>query len=148
MVKKQHTVQNLIISTLDKLIVYVGRTVGGRQHDYALFKDQFPPELPWFEELIVLVDLGFQGILTDYEGQLIFIPFKKPRKSKANPDPTLSDEQKAVNQALASIRIRVEHAICGIKRFNIVSHKFRNRKSGFVDQVIANSAGLANFCLS
>ena len=77
-------------------MLYVGQTVGGRQHDYALLKAEFPPDLPWFAYIVVLVDLGFQGILTDYEGQLILIPFKKPPKSKHNPDPQLSDDQKTV----------------------------------------------------
>ena len=98
--------------------------------------------------IIVLVDLGFQGILSDYEGQNIFIPVKKPRKSKRNPEPKLTDEQKAVNQALAKIRVLAENAIAGIKRFNILTHPFRNRKAGFDDQVIAVAAGLWNFWLA
>jgi hypothetical protein len=92
--------------------------------------------------------LGFQGILADYTGEYIFIPFKKPRKSKNNPEPKLTEAQKAVNQALAKIRVLAENAIAGIKRFNILTHIFRNRKDGFVDQVIAVSAGLWNFWLA
>jgi hypothetical protein len=98
--------------------------------------------------IIVLVDLGFQGILSDYESENIFIPFKKPRKSKCNPDPTLTDEQKAVNQALAKIRVLAKNAIAGIRRLNILTHPFRNRKAGFDDQVIAVAAGLWNFWLA
>jgi len=104
--------------------------------------------LPWFEFILLLVDLGFQGILSDYDGGDIFIPFKKPRKSKNNPDPKLTDEQKAVNKALAKIRVLAENAIAGIKRFNILTHIFRNRKDGFVDEVIVVSAGLWNFWLA
>ena len=133
---------------MDKVILFVGQTFEGCKHDYAILKEEFPPDLPWFELIIVLVDLGFQGILSDYEGDNIFIPFKKPRKSKCNPDPKLTDEQKAVNQALAKIRILVENAIAGIKRFNILTHPFRNRKTGFDDQVIAVAAGLWNFWLA
>jgi len=133
---------------LNKVILFVGQTFEGRKHDYAILKEEFPSDLPWFEWLIVLVDLGFQGILSDYEGDNIFIPFKKPRKSKQNPDPKLTDEQKAVNQALAKIRVLAENAIAGIKRFNILTHPFRNRKEGFDDQVIAISAGLWNFWLA
>jgi hypothetical protein len=54
----------------------------------------------------------------------------------------LTDEQKAVNQALAKIRVLAENTIAGIKRFNILTHPFRNRKTGFDDQVIAVAAGL------
>ena len=42
----------------------------------------------------MLVDLGYQGILKDYNGDDIQIPFKKPRKSKNNPNPTLTVEEK------------------------------------------------------
>lgn len=133
---------------MDKTILYLSQTFEGRKHDYAILKEEFPPEIPWFELLIVLVDLGFQGIKSDYEGDNILIPFKKPRKSKANPDPKLPPEHKAVNKALAQIRVLAENAIAGIKRFNILTHTFRNRKNGFDDQVIAVSAGLWNFWLA
>lgn len=113
-----------------------------------MLKTEFPPEFPWFEWLIVLVDLGFQGILSDYEGENIFIPFKKPRKSQDNPAPKLTEAQKAVNQALAKIRVLAENAIAGIKRFTILTHIFRNRKDGFADEVIAVAAGLWNFWLA
>ena len=146
--KKRHTVWNLIVSTLDKVVLFVGQTFEGCWHDYAILKEEFPPDLPWFELVTVLADLGFQGILSDYEGERIFIPFKKPRKSWKNPDPKLSDEQKAVNLALAKIRVLVENAIAGIWRFNILTHIFRNRKDGFDDEVIAVSAGLWNFWLA
>lgn len=128
--------------------MFVGQTVGGRHHDYTMLKTEFPPELPWFELIVILVDLGFQGIQSDYEGDNIFIPYKKPRKSKHNPETHLTDEQKAVNRALSKIRILVENSIAGIKRFNILTQPFRNRKPDFDDHVIAISAGLWNFWLS
>ena len=137
-----------MIATFDKRVLYLSPTIDGSQHDYRLLKDHFPSEIPWFDYPIVLVDLGFQGILSDYQGDNILIPFKKPRKSKLNPDPQLSDDHKAFNQALAKVRVRVEHAIAGIKRLNIVSHTFRNRKTDFNDQVIAVSSALWNFSLA
>jgi hypothetical protein len=44
-----------------------------------MLKTEFPPELPWFAHIKVLVDLGYEGIQKDYEGEGIEIPFKKPR---------------------------------------------------------------------
>ena len=140
--KKQHTILNLIITTLDKVILFVGQTVSGRKHDYVIFKEQFPPELLWFAWVITLVDLIFQGILSDYEGDNIFIPFKKPRKCQTNLEPKLTDAQKAVNQAQAKIGILAENAITGLKRFNILTHPFRNRNDWSDDEVIAVAAGL------
>ena len=146
--KKRHTVKNTVISTLAKVILFGGQTFSGHTHDYTMLKEEFPPEEAWFEFLQVLVDLGYQGIRTDYEGDNIQIPHKKPRKSKKNPETSLSDEQKAENQALSKIRIFVENAIGGLKRYNILVHRFRNHKDSFADDVIGIAAGLWNFNLS
>lgn len=146
--KRRHTVKNTIMSSLKRVILFVGQTFSGHNHDYTMLKEEFPPDEAWFKELKVLADLGYQGIKSDYEGEDIEIPHKKPRKSKANPNTTLTDEQKAYNQALSKIRIYVEHAIGGLKRFNILTHPFRNHRPGFADQVIATCAGLWNFSLA
>ena len=109
---------------------------------------EFPPELDWFTGLNVRVDLGYLGIQSDYRGEQIAIPTKKPRKSKKHPNPQLSDEQKAANTALSRVRIFIEHAIGGMKRFNILVHVFRNRKADFEDDAIGICAGLWNLVLS
>jgi len=136
------------MSRLDKFIVFLGRTFTGHHHDYTMLKAELPPELDWFTDLKVLVDLGYLGIQTDYAGERIEIPIKKPRKSKKNPDPHLTDEEKATNRALSQVRIYVENAIGGIKRYNILVHRFRNHKHNFEDDVIGICAGLWNFALS
>ena len=84
----------------------------------------------------------------DYRGDQIDMPTKKPRKSKKNPSPALSAEQKAENKALSQVRIFVEHAIGGMKRYNILVHTFRNRIENFEDDVIGVCAGLWNLALS
>ncbi len=94
-----------------------------------------------------LADLGYQGIKSDYEGDRIEIPAKKPGKSKADPKPELSEEKKNENRVLSRVRIFVENAIGGMKRYNILNHPFRNRKDNFVDDVIAVCAGLWNMIL-
>ena len=136
------------MTNLKKMIIFLGQTSGGRPHDYTLLKQAFPPEWPWFELITLLVDLGFQGIQTDYEGDDIRIPHKKPRKSKQNPDPQLSAHHKQDNQVLGQVRVLVENAIAGLKRFNILTHLFRNHAEGFEDDVIFVCAGLWNFYLS
>jgi DDE superfamily endonuclease len=88
------------------------------------------------------------GVQTDYRGGQIAMPTKKPRKSTKNPSPALSTEQKAANKAVSQVRIFVEHAIGGMKRFNILVHTFRNRIENFEDDVIGVCAGLWNLVLS
>ncbi len=143
--KKQHTVKNTVISSTRRQILFLGYTVFGSHHDYSLLKTEFPPEQDWFAEFKIWVDLGYLGFAKDYRTLELHIPHKKPHKSKANPAPTLSASQQADNQQTSRIRVAVEHAICKMKRFNILVNKFRNHKDHFVDEVAAVAAGLANW---
>ena len=122
----------------------IGLTFTGHNHDYKRLKSEFPTFDTWFEHLRVFVDLGYQGICKDYKGKNILIPRKKPRKSKNNPNPCLTDEQKPYNKELSKTRIMVKNAIGFIIRFNILVHAFRNKKSNFIDDVIVLCAGLWN----
>jgi hypothetical protein len=54
--KKQHTLKNTVMSLPDKLIVFLGRTFSGHNHDYTMLKQEFPPEVDWFSDLHVRVD--------------------------------------------------------------------------------------------
>src|SRR5437660_10623234 len=92
--KKQHTLKNTVMALPDKFIIFLGRTFSGHNHDYLMLKQELPPELDWFADINVRVDLGYLGIKSDYRGDQIAIPTKKPRKSQKNPNPQLSDEQK------------------------------------------------------
>ena len=136
-----------MITTVQKFVLFVGLSTQGSFHDYALLKEEFPPELGWFEAYQTWVDLGYLGIQKDYQ-ENIQIPHKKPRKSKSNPEPKLTEEQKQENKAMSKIRIFVENAIGGIKRYFILVHKFRNKRKNFDDDVIAICAGLWNLRIS
>jgi len=136
------------MSLPNKCMIFLGRTFSGHNHDYSMLKQELPPDLDWFIDINVLVDLGYLGIQSDYYGDQIEVPTKKPRKSKKNPAPELSAVQKAANKALSQVRIFVEHAIGGMKRYNILVHGFRNRKVDFEDDVIGICAGLWNLVRS
>lgn len=136
------------MASVDKVILFLGQTFTGHTHDYTMLKHEFPPDKPWFDELTLMVDLGYQGIRSDYGSETIQLPHKKPRRSKRHPVTALSDEQKRDNRALSQIRILVEHAICGLKRYNILVHRFRNHTPSLGDHVAAIAAALWNFNLS
>lgn len=146
--KKRHTMKNTVMSTLTKHILFIGRTFTGHNHDYSMLKQELPPDQPWFDDIHVLVDLGYLGMSDDYDNDNIYLPCKKPRKSKKNPKPEFGEDQKAVNHALSKLRIFVENAIGGMKRYNILVQRFRNHKHRFDDDVICICAGLWNFSLS
>ena len=71
--------------------------------------------------------------------------FNRKKKPKGR---DLTDQEKAKNREISSIRIRVEHAIGGIKRYRIVKEKLRNSKKGFADFVMETCCGLHNFRLN
>jgi len=44
------------MSLPDKVIVFLGRTLSGHNHDYTMLKQELPPELDWFIDINVRVD--------------------------------------------------------------------------------------------
>ena len=45
----------------DRFIIFLGRTFSGHNHDYLMLKQELPPELDWFADISVRVDLGYLG---------------------------------------------------------------------------------------
>ena len=111
--RKAHTDLALVLSDKSTWIYYVSSLYDGSHVDFSVLKQEFPPEKKWFEKFKVVVDLGFAGIANEFEIKQLMIGVKKPRKSKKNPEPKLTDEQKKWNHQVGSERIYVEHAIGG-----------------------------------
>ena len=59
----------------------------------------------------------------------------------------LTPLEKATNRRIASIRICVEHAIGGVKRYRMVKDKIRLLKDGMRDTIMETCCGLHNFRL-
>ena len=132
--KKRHTRKNLILTNHKKKILLITPTKHGRVHDKKLSdKNMIASRIP--EAVSLLVDTGFQGIQKQHQNTLI--PKKKPRGG------FLTESEKAWNSLISSTRMKVEHAIGGIKRFNAISHIFRN-KNGIDDQFVNVCSGLWN----
>ncbi len=127
------------------MILYLGITFSGRNHDYGMFKKEFDPGLNWFSVFNIFIDLGYQGFDNDFETKNLEIPHKKPRKSKHNPDPKLTQDQKDENKKMSGKRIIVENVIGGMKRFRCISDRYRNHIDELKDLLILLSAGLWNF---
>jgi DDE superfamily endonuclease len=143
--KKRHTVKNLIMTDHHRRVIYLSPMANGSMHDYTLFKQEFPPDFSWFEKIQIWLDLGFYGAHTEYtHATQIYLPHKKPRKSKANPSPVLSPEQKEDNKKLAQVRVKVEHAIGLTKSFHCLAHRVRNHLDSLLDTFMWLGAGLQN----
>jgi hypothetical protein len=71
----------------------------------------------------VLTDTGYQGL------QKIHAKTQMPKKkSKRHP---LTEEEKANNQRLSRDRVLNENVIGSVKRFKIISDRYRNRRKRF-----------------
>jgi hypothetical protein len=92
----------------------------GKKHDFRLFKDS---GVHCLEETELLADSGYQGIKNIHRNS------QTPQKSsKKKP---LSKTNKRSNQVLASKRILVENVIGSVKRYRILSERYRNRRKRF-----------------
>jgi hypothetical protein len=134
--KKRHTVKNNVVVNAQGKIVLLTTTCEGKKHDKKI-ADEAALTLP--EDSVLYQDTGFQGFAL--EGVTILQPKKKPCGSQ------LTAEDKEHNREIARVRVRVEHAIGGVKRYRIVKDQLRNWKQDFRDSVMETCCGLHNFRL-
>jgi len=135
--KKQHTIKNILVVDAASKVRFLSATGEGKKHDKKA-ADEAGYQLPAGSTLYQ--DTGFQGFTLP--GVAVQQPMKKPRGRELTP------EEKATNRRISRIRIRVEHAISGVKRFRIVKDEIRNWKEGFRDEVMETCCGLHNFRLN
>jgi hypothetical protein len=132
----------MIIALKSRVVKYISHVYAGKIHDFTLLKEELSSEVNWFEQFHIKVDLGYQGIASQYVFKKLSIPHKK---SKNTP---LTDEQKEENTKLAAERIIVEHSIGGIKRYRCLSDRMRLHDFVFYDVLLGVCTGLWNFYLS
>lgn len=136
-VKKKYCIKNNVISSLDKRILWISGTYNGKVHDKKIC-DLQPLRLPL--GISIYQDTGFIG--HSPKGVIVLMPTKKPKGKE------LTKEQKQQNKEISSIRIGVEHAIGGIKKYRIAKEILRCRKFGFQHKVMLIACGLHNFSIS
>jgi len=135
--RKRHTVKNNILTNAACKVVFLTPTCEGRLHDKHIADRAGSAPPPGS---VLYQDKGFQGFsVPDVQ---VLQPKKKPKGQALMP------EEKASNREISSIRVRVEHAIAGVKRFRIVKDTLRNTKKGFADRVMETCCGLHNFRLN
>jgi len=125
----------------------LGPTTCGATHDYQLLKNEFDVNLGLLDLFEWLADLGYLGLVTDYDVAPQALPHRKPRRSKKRPDAALTDAQRTENAAHARRRVKVEHAISGAKRLGCVAQTCRNKSASFNDRLLALACGIWNWHL-
>jgi len=89
----------------------------GKTHDFKLFKDSF---IGIDDLILLLADSGYQGILELHGNS------KTPVKKRKNQE--LTAEEKSYNRELSKVRIFIENVNRRIKRFKIMSDRYRNKR--------------------
>ncbi|MBW1242167.1 MAG: IS5 family transposase [Spiroplasma poulsonii] len=118
--KKKHTIKTqVIIEQETKKIIATSFSLG-KKHDYALFKES---KIPILKNTKLIVDSGYQGIQKNHNN--VLIPTKKTKK---NP---LNKEQKQYNRLVSKMRIIIENIFAILKKFKIITEKYRNRRKRF-----------------
>ena len=92
----------------------------GKRHDFRLFKESQTYIHP---KVKVLADTGYQGIHKLHSKS--DLPKKRKKKTP------LTKEEKRNNKKLASERVLNENVMGMLKRFKILSDKYRNRRKRF-----------------
>ena len=92
----------------------------GKQHDFRLFKESKTRIDP---RIKTVMDTGYTGIVRIHANSEL--PKKRKRKQP------ISKEDKLHNHKVSSGRVLNEHVIGFIKRFKIVSDRYRNRRKRF-----------------
>lgn len=135
--KKRHTRKNVLLTRPDNnQIIYLGKTRNGSIHDKTAIDDEDLHPGIWKTPIPLGVDLGFEGL--NIPGFKPILPTKKPKGKE------LSEVQKSQNRTFSQIRVKVENAICGVKRSHAVSDIYRNITEGMDDLLMSVACGLHN----
>ncbi len=93
----------------------------GSKHDFQLFKDD---ACEFSEQLRILADAGYQGLMELHQNSQT--PFKKSKYH------ALTKREKQSNRRLVRKPIVIEHIFRKLKKFRILSERYRNRRKGLL----------------
>ncbi len=134
--EKRHTiVKNQLMVNNRGYILHKLRHKKGRRHDYDIYKKNHPV-IP--KQVLNVFDLGYVRVEKDFPEQLSALSCKK----RYHED--LSQEEKEYNQIHSKMRIVIEHTICRLKKYRIMSGVFRNRLRKY-NRILDIVAGLVNY---
>lgn len=133
--KKKHTIKTQLMVNNQGIVIHKLGHKKGHRHDYDIYKENHPL-IP--KQVVNVFDLGYLGVQKDFPEQLSSMPNRKKR----NLD--LSAEERYYNKDHSKRRIVIEHTICRLKKYRILSDIFRNklRKHNKVSDIVA---GLVNY---
>ena len=105
----------------------------GKKHDFQLFKES---RTHVKAETVLEADTGYLGLVQIHANSLL-----PKKRSKNHP---LTNQERKSNREISRKRIFVEHTIRFVKRFRILSDRYRNRRKRFALR-FSLIAGICNF---
>ena len=81
-----------------------------------MLKNELDVNLGLLDLFALLADLGYLGLVRDYDVAPGSLPHRKPRRSKKAPATALTDTQRADNRVHARRRVKVERLTFGALR--------------------------------
>ena len=139
--KKRHTRKQIVISTPSGIIIDQSPSVGGRPHDFKVFKDDHAARSMCSEfkdyRVTIYGDSGFDGM------SAMGLPLEVRLNEKARRNHPLTREQKKLNRLRSATRIEIEHTFSRRKKYRIASDIYRNRDEDY-DPAMNVVAGLVN----
>jgi hypothetical protein len=122
--KKHPTMKSFLAICAETASIGYTNFSPGSVHDFKLFKDSY---IQWLSKYATLIaDLGFQGLQKLF--LYVILPYKRSKLKDLTP------EQKEYNQKISRKRSLVERVIGWLKRFKIISNRYRNNPKKFPEQ--------------
>lgn len=139
--KKRHTRKQIVLGTPAGIIVDQSPSVGGRGHDFQVFKEDHAQRgvlLQLKEYRATLYgDSGFQGIAD------LGLPTANRVIKRGRRNHPLTYQERQLNRLRASIRMEIEHTFSRRKKYRIASEEYRNADADY-DQTMEIVGGLVN----
>jgi len=139
--KKRHTIKQIVMGTPSGIIVDHSPSVGGRAHDFKVFKDDAEARAVCSEfkdyRATIYGDSGFDGM------SHLNLPVEVRLNEKARRNHPLTREQKQLNRLRSGTRIKIEHTFSRRKKYQIASDIYRNRDEDY-DLTMNIVSGLVN----
>ena len=146
--KKKHTHNTTIITNKDGLIIQTGRTYPGSTSDISMIRQDRIKLGQWSKSIYekshhakkykILGDKGYAGFSKDCPGADVMIPKKKSPKKEQ------TIQENTHNKIVSKKRIKIEHAIGGVKRWRIMNGPYDGTVEDF-ERDLEIATGLANF---
>jgi hypothetical protein len=135
--RKRHTAKMQVVSTKNKLVLHLCGHVAGRVSDQLLLRATgVMGKIP--KGVVLRVDKGYEGIEEEYPQ----VRVEKPKKARRGHPLTVLE--KIFNRLMSKLRIEVEHAIGGLKKFRLLAEIYRGRPERYDESALV-VAGLHNY---